>query len=968
MQVGYASNGYSFVNTSTNATFVSSSQLTVPITTTTTADTWRVRVLNPDGQTSPGYVTFTVNAPANQPGSFTLSNNAPYWNSNAPAGPAVRLNWTPSTGAANYDVYRNGSLYAANLVGTTYLNNLNLTGGQTYSYYVVAKSGTQTRLSNTIQVLMPTAPPIPAPTLTGVIVNGPSSVVPGSSTPYTATAQFSSGPTLDVTASAQWSATGGPSGTRMTGSTLVAGSGAASAATVTATYGDNTGTKTGNKNVSIGTGLFVTATHAPPQPLGGNSYRVNLSATATGGIGAITFRWDINNDGIYGDLTGAESQWTLSSAGGTYRVGVEATDSQTRTARAWRNVTIDKVATPNQPVKLKPASEGFAGKFLDGNGNPFEFESARTANGLIVITHDGEGDGEETWIQQLVAAIEDRIPTANRPNILIYDWSEDASPLWTLGDVVDYGVTASDLALEFGPVKGFLDRVILKGTAPLSEALKESGFRRLAIGLRKFDANVTGKVLSFAGTLNDSTEGVNFAFEPAFAEAHAQILKGRLETEAGAPTPRVNFDAPIHFIGDGAGGWLLAETALLLKEGGRRINRVTALDTYCLMKYHFQELSAEPRSTVLERVVSSAWGDLTWPLYYVPQTSALFPKEDLRNSVQYLTSAVPWSYFYHHPRARNWYRDSAVPTSGLEARGFYHSPFVTPPAAAAFAAQVSSAANTHSLQITAALVAEFETFGNVQGTAGTYVITEDADAGIFKLLTLPPGATKLRFKFRFSGTSDGDFLGVRFGERGEFYLGMDTPISRDGFHQASVSIDRYAGQSDKLIFTLVSRGSTGTVLELKDIEIVESEDPDEDGLTNAAELAAGSNPQLPDTDWDGWSDAYEVNVSGTSPVFSDTDGDGTSDFAEAMAGTNPIDNASAFVTKQVTRSSDGSITVGWSGKTGKTYRVLRSTTPDFASFDVIATRIVGAEPLTSHTDSGTNLQGVPAAFYRVEVE
>jgi hypothetical protein len=64
VQVGYASNGYTFTNTSTNATYVNTSTLTVPITTQTQANTWRVRVINPDGQTSSGYVSLVVNAPA----------------------------------------------------------------------------------------------------------------------------------------------------------------------------------------------------------------------------------------------------------------------------------------------------------------------------------------------------------------------------------------------------------------------------------------------------------------------------------------------------------------------------------------------------------------------------------------------------------------------------------------------------------------------------------------------------------------------------------------------------------------------------------------------------------------------------------------------------------------------------------------------------------------------------------------
>jgi hypothetical protein len=75
VQVAYASNGYTFTNTNTNATFVSSTQLTVPITTSTTADTWKVRVVNPDGQAS-GQINLVVNSPtANPPTLNSISPN-----------------------------------------------------------------------------------------------------------------------------------------------------------------------------------------------------------------------------------------------------------------------------------------------------------------------------------------------------------------------------------------------------------------------------------------------------------------------------------------------------------------------------------------------------------------------------------------------------------------------------------------------------------------------------------------------------------------------------------------------------------------------------------------------------------------------------------------------------------------------------------------------------------------------------
>ncbi|MGH0028196.1 MAG: hypothetical protein ACQGVC_00265 [Myxococcota bacterium] len=64
-------------------------------------------------------------------------------------------------------------------------------------------------------------------------------------------------------------------------------------------------------------------------------------------------------------------------------------------------------------------------------------------------------------------------------------------------------------------------------------------------------------------------------------------------------------------------------------------------------------------------------------------------------------------------------------------------------------------------------------------------------------------------------------------------------------------------------------------------------DPDGDGLDQAAEAAAGSDPGLADTDGDGLSDGDEVSVHGSDPTLADSDGDGLPDGSEVAAGTNP---------------------------------------------------------------------------------
>jgi tRNA A-37 threonylcarbamoyl transferase component Bud32 len=70
--------------------------------------------------------------------------------------------------------------------------------------------------------------------------------------------------------------------------------------------------------------------------------------------------------------------------------------------------------------------------------------------------------------------------------------------------------------------------------------------------------------------------------------------------------------------------------------------------------------------------------------------------------------------------------------------------------------------------------------------------------------------------------------------------------------------------------------------------ILAAADPDQDGLTNAQELALGTDPNNPDTDGDGLTDGREINETGTDPKNKDTDGDTLLDGAEVdQIGTSP---------------------------------------------------------------------------------
>jgi hypothetical protein len=68
-------------------------------------------------------------------------------------------------------------------------------------------------------------------------------------------------------------------------------------------------------------------------------------------------------------------------------------------------------------------------------------------------------------------------------------------------------------------------------------------------------------------------------------------------------------------------------------------------------------------------------------------------------------------------------------------------------------------------------------------------------------------------------------------------------------------------------------------------------DRDGDGLRDADEVGAGSDPDAPDSDGDALPDGEERRLVGTDPVDPDSDGDGAEDGAEVAAGSDPLDPA-----------------------------------------------------------------------------
>lgn len=67
-----------------------------------------------------------------------------------------------------------------------------------------------------------------------------------------------------------------------------------------------------------------------------------------------------------------------------------------------------------------------------------------------------------------------------------------------------------------------------------------------------------------------------------------------------------------------------------------------------------------------------------------------------------------------------------------------------------------------------------------------------------------------------------------------------------------------------------------------------AQDLDNDGLSNVDEINAGSDIRVIDTDGDGLTDAEEVNSYGTNPASTDSDNDGLSDSFEISNGLDPL--------------------------------------------------------------------------------
>ncbi|MFP2912310.1 Ig-like domain-containing protein, partial [Pyxidicoccus sp. 3LFB2] len=141
-----------------------------------------------------------------------------------------------------------------------------------------------------------------------------------------------------------------------------------------------------------------------------------------------------------------------------------------------------------------------------------------------------------------------------------------------------------------------------------------------------------------------------------------------------------------------------------------------------------------------------------------------------------------------------------------------------------------------------------------------------------------------------------------------------------------------------------------------------SADTDGDGLTDAEEIAQGTDPNNPDTDGDGLTDGIEVNVGGTDPLDDDSDDDGLMDGTEDADHDGIVD---ANETDPKNPDTDGDLLADGL-ELGLTEP--EGTDTDLAVFTPDLDPTTTTNPLNVDTDGGSVRDGVEDANHNGRVD
>ena len=677
------------------------------------------------------------------------------------------------------------------------------------------------------------------------------------------------------------------------------------------------------------------------------------TATVTGNsvpINPSDIDWDWGDgDGDFDNGSGFDIEKPIARGFHLLRVQVQSSNRETATDAVLFGVS---TAPDGSPV-VSGETGAFSESLLQRNGGSMT-SLATLPDGiakLAVVIHGMNNDSTTQWVGTLCEALEN---SGTGATVVAYDWK----------DMADVGRNSWN--------ETALDRRLL--------AEQGGDWLRDLYRLRE-NGRVNGMMLA------------------------ERLIRERL-------LKKISDNTPIHLIGHSAGGFVAGECALRLDKAGFDELQVTMLDTPIPYKQHVNsawrteryiagwlagrfetEIGRYEHWADLYNAVADLKGDKIETIkvdthlfsnilvFYrsVPTTFSIKSASAVVRGERYRRHEIqhddlPDGPIARHGFAHDWYEWTVE--GGVSDDGFYYSnlqpsprDFPPPPSygggIAIAAASVELPMQPMSEPPLPIDLDGFTYFGQASGTGGVHTLSDQTDAGFEKTMTMPVGSETLRFRYRFTTSGDGDFLAAYWGEEAVLVICPDTDSARAGFVEMEADVSRFGGQTGNLVFKLVSRGEVNAVAQIDQVQIVFSDDPDDDGLTNAQEATYGSNAHNEDTDGDGLSDYDEVTTHGTDPTKADSDGDMVPDAAELAAGTNPLDKNS-YLRPRMERGTSGQPELLWQGVNGRSYSVVRSLDLSGTAFDFIHTEVPGAGVDCTVTDPETAVN--PRAFYWVVPE
>ena len=130
-------------------------------------------------------------------------------------------------------------------------------------------------------------------------------------------------------------------------------------------------------------------------------------------------------------------------------------------------------------------------------------------------------------------------------------------------------------------------------------------------------------------------------------------------------------------------------------------------------------------------------------------------------------------------------------------------------------------------------------------------------------------------------------LTFEFEANTNFYYSVQVGPEIEGEFQQLTPVPGMWGNTNRLTTTVTLEQGV-FFYRLRRVPIDEGPDRDADGLADLVEsVRLGTDPDLPDTDYDGLSDGFEVN-GGLNPLDIDSDSDNVYDPDELLLGTDPL--------------------------------------------------------------------------------